>query len=56
MDDFEKSLARNLNDPEFKKEWKSLEVEHQIQSALIKACTDAKMTQSDLPSNSGSLQ
>lgn len=35
MDDFEKSLNSRLQNPEFKKEWNSLQLEYQNQSSQI---------------------
>lgn len=56
MDDFEKSLASRLQNPEFKEEWDSSQLEYQIQSELIKARSESKMTQSELATKSGVRQ
>lgn len=54
--DFQKRLAKDLKNPEFKKEWDSLELEYQIQAALMQARIDADMTQAELAEKSGVRQ
>ena len=54
--DFQKRLEKDLQDPEFKKEWDSLELEFQIQAALMQARIDADMTQAELAKKSGIRQ
>jgi len=54
--DFQKRLANDLKNPEFKKEWDSLELEYQIQAALMQARIDADMTQAELAEKSGVRQ
>ncbi|PHU40238.1 transcriptional regulator [Pseudobutyrivibrio ruminis] len=54
--DFQKRLANDLKNPEFKKEWDSLELEYQIQVALMQARIDADMTQAELAEKSGVRQ
>ena len=53
---FKKRLAKDLKNPEFKKEWDSLEIEYQIQAALMQARIDADMTQAELAEKSGVRQ
>jgi DNA-binding XRE family transcriptional regulator len=54
--DFQRRLAEDLKDPEFKKEWDALELEYQIQAALMQARIDADMTQAELAKKSGVRQ
>ncbi len=54
--DFRRRLEEDLKDPEFKKEWDSLELEFQIQAALMQARVDADMTQAELAKKSGIRQ
>ena len=54
--DFQRRLAEDLKDPEFKKEWDSLELEFQVQAALMQARIDADMTQAELAEKSGVRQ
>ena len=56
MSDFRKSLALNLEDPEFKKEYENLEDEYQLTRALIAARIEANMTQKELAEKSGIRQ
>lgn len=56
MDDFDQYLKQKLKDPAFEKEWNELELEHQVQEALIKARTEAHMTQAELAEKSGIRQ
>ena len=45
-------IARTSN-PDFKKEWESLELEYQIQVSLMQARIDADMTQAELVKAAG---
>lgn len=54
--DFQIGLEKDLQNPEFKKEWDALELEFQIQAALMKARIDADMTQAELAKKSGVRQ
>lgn len=56
MSDFRKSLEENLKNPEFKAEWDDLELEYQVQAALIQARIDANLTQAQLSEKSGVRQ
>ena len=56
MSDFRVSLKKNLEDPEFKKEWINLEVEYQVQAELIRARLSCNMTQAELAEKSGVRQ
>lgn len=53
MDDFTKYLNKNLDNPEFKKEWDALETESQIMRTLIDARLAAGMTQKQLSEKTG---
>lgn len=54
--DFQIGLEKDLQNPEFKKEWDALELDFQIQAALMKARIDAGMTQAELAKKSGVRQ
>ena len=54
--DFHRRLEEDLKDPEFKKEWDALELEFQIQAALMQARIDSDMTQAELAKKSGIRQ
>lgn len=54
--DFQRRLEKDLNNPEFKKEWEALELEFQIQAALMQARIDSDMTQAELAKKSGIRQ
>lgn len=54
--DFQIGLEKDLQNPEFKKEWDALELDFQIQAALMKARIDANMTQAELAKKSGVRQ
>ncbi len=56
MSDFRKTLEKQLNNPEFKKEWDALELEYQIQAELIRARLESNMTQAELAEKSGIRQ
>lgn len=53
MDDFTRYLNRKLENPEFKKEWDSLETETQIMRSMIDARLEAGMTQKQLSEKTG---
>lgn len=55
-DDFERYLEKQLEDPEFRKEWESLEPEYAIMQALIDARAEAGITQSELSRRTGIAQ
>ena len=50
------TIARQLEDPEFKAEWDNLEPEYQIISALLTARAEAGMTQAQLSELTGIAQ
>jgi DNA-binding XRE family transcriptional regulator len=54
--DFQIGLEKDLQNLEFKKEWDALELEFQIQAALMQARIDADMTQAELAKKSGVRQ
>ncbi len=54
--DFQRRLAKDLKNPDFKKEWESLELEYQIQATLLQARIDADMTQAELAKKNGVRQ
>ncbi len=53
MDDFTKYLGKNLEDPEFKKEWDALDTETQLMRAMLDARLEAGMTQEQLSKKTG---
>lgn len=53
MDDFTRYLKKNLENPEFRKEWDALETETQIMRSLIEARLEAGMTQKQLSEKTG---
>lgn len=53
MDDFTKYLKKNLENPEFRKEWDALETETQIMRSLIEARIETGMTQKQLSEKTG---
>ena len=53
MDDFTRYLNKKLEDPEFKKEWDTLETEYQIMHEMMKARIEAGMTQKQLSERTG---
>lgn len=55
-DDFERYLEKQLEDPEFRKEWESLEPEYAIMQALIDARAEAGITQTELSRRTGIAQ
>lgn len=56
MDDFDKYLGGQLNDPEFKKEWDSSEMEYQLMMMVLKARNEQNLTQSELAERTGIRQ
>lgn len=56
MDDFEKLLAEQLEDPKFKTEWDALQPELAIAQAMIDARERAGMTQQRLSEMTGIAQ
>ena len=55
-DDFQKYLDKQLENPEFRKEWESLEPECAIMQALIDARNEAGITQTELSRRTGIAQ
>ena len=55
-DDFQKYLDKQLENPEFRKEWESLEPEYAIMQALIDARAEAGITQTELSRRTGIAQ
>ena len=55
-DDFERYLEKQLENPEFRKEWESLEPEYAIMQALIDARNEAGITQTELSRRTGIAQ
>ena len=45
MDDFRKFLNKQLEDPDFRKEWEEMEPEYQIMKAMIAARMETGITQ-----------
>jgi predicted transcriptional regulator len=56
MDDFTRYLNQQLDNPEFKKEWDALQPGRDMVKAMIKARTDAGLTQKELASKTGVQQ
>ena len=55
-DDFQRYLDKQLENPEFRKEWESLEPEYAIMQALIDARNEAGITQTELSKRTGIAQ
>ena len=55
-DDFQRYLDKQLEDPEFRKEWEALEPEYAIMQALIDARNEAGITQTELSKRTGIAQ
>ena len=55
-DDFQKYLDRQLEDPDFQKEWDALEPEYAIIQAIIDARKESGLTQKALAARSGIAQ
>lgn len=51
--DFARYLKKNLEDPQFRKEWDALEAKTQIMRSMIEARLDAGMTQKQLSEKTG---
>ena len=56
MDDFDKYLDEQLQNPEFKKEWDENELEYQLMMMLLKARNEQNLTQSELAERTGIRQ
>ena len=55
-DDFQRYLDKQLEDPEFRKEWEALEPEYAIMQALIDSRNEAGITQTELSKRTGIAQ
>lgn len=53
MDDFRKFLNKQLEDPDFRKEWDEMEPEYQIMKAMITARMETGITQQQLSEKTG---
>ena len=53
MDDFRRFLNKQLEDPDFRKEWDETEPEYQIMKAMIAARMEAGITQQQLSEKTG---
>lgn len=53
MSDFQKYLKKQLQDPEFKKEWDNLEPEYNTIQAIIDARKKSNLTQKELAERTG---
>lgn len=56
MDDFDKYLNEQLQNPEFKKEWDENELEYQLMMMILKARNKQNLTQSELAERTGIRQ
>lgn len=56
MDDFDKYLDEQLQNPEFKKEWDENELEYQVMMMILKARNEQNLTQSELAERTGIRQ
>ncbi len=56
MDDFEKYLNEQMENPEFRKEWDSHELEHQLIMMLMKEREAQHLTQTELAERTGIRQ
>lgn len=56
MDDFDKYLDEQLQNPEFKKEWDENELEYQLMVMILKARNEQNLTQSELAERTGIRQ
>ena len=56
MDDFDKYLDEQLQNPEFKKEWDENELEYQLMMMILKARNEQNLTQSELAERTGIRQ
>ena len=55
MDDFREFLNKQLEDPDFRKEWDEMEPEYQIMKAMIAARMETGITQQQLSDNQSNL-
>ena len=55
-DDFQRYLDKQLENPEFRKEWEALEPEYAIMQALIDARKETGITQTELSKRTGIAQ
>lgn len=53
MSDFREYLQKQLQDPEFKKEWDDLEPEYDMIQAIIDARSKSNLTQKELAERTG---
>lgn len=53
MSDFDKYLHKQLEDPEFKKEWDNLEPEYNMIQAIVDARKKSNLTQKQLAERTG---
>lgn len=53
MDDFERYLGKQLENPKFEKEWKDLEPEYNMIQAIIDARKKSHLTQKQLAEKTG---
>ena len=56
MDDFDKYLDEQLQNPEFKKEWDENELEYQLMMMILKARNEQNLTQSEIAERTGIRQ
>ena len=56
MDDFDKYLDEQLQNPEFKKEWDENELEYQLMMMILKARNEQNLKQSELAERTGIRQ
>ncbi len=56
MDDFDRYLKEQMEDPAFKKEWDDGEIEYQLMMMILKARNEKHMTQSELAARTGLRQ
>ena len=56
MDDFDKYLDEQMQNPEFKKEWDENELEYQLMMMILKARNEQNLTQSELAERTGIRQ
>ena len=55
MDDFRRFLNKQLEDPDFRKEWEETKLEYQIMKAMIAARIEAGITQATFKGNTYQL-
>ena len=56
MDDLDRLLEEELNNPEFRKEWETTQLEYDITEMLIKARTSQHISQKELAIRAGVRQ